>query len=116
MIVKCEKCKVSYDDAYRWTICPHETFAANDGKNNFAHHPESHLSPDEPKPERGAWKDDSILRMAEHLAIAWKRYHNYFGAVPHGSVKQLAALLELCPQAKVAIRLFEKQREEGMTV
>jgi hypothetical protein len=45
MIVTCPDCRVRFDDAYRWTICPHETFAANDGQNNFAHHPEAHLSP-----------------------------------------------------------------------
>jgi len=37
----CDKCRWSYDDQYRDTICPHPTFAANDGQNNFAHHPES---------------------------------------------------------------------------
>jgi hypothetical protein len=51
LIVVCEKCGRGYDDEYRWTICqvwpaslfplrgditaPHETFAANDGKNNL---------------------------------------------------------------------------------
>lgn len=45
MIVKCDTCTRSYDDAFRSTICPHDTFAANDGDNNFAHHPESYLSP-----------------------------------------------------------------------
>jgi len=43
VIVKCETCKRRFDDEYRWTICPHNTFTANDGKNNFAHHPESYL-------------------------------------------------------------------------
>jgi hypothetical protein len=60
--------------------------------------------------------DDGILRMAEHLAEAWTKYTWLFGVPPHGTKKQLAAMLELCPQAKEAIRLFEKQREEGMTV
>lgn len=45
MIILCDKCKRSFDDEFRDTICPHETFAANDGKNNFAHHPNSYLSP-----------------------------------------------------------------------
>jgi len=45
MIVTCPECRARFDDAYRWTFCPHETFAANDGLNNFAHHPEAHLSP-----------------------------------------------------------------------
>ena len=44
MIVTCVRgCGKRFDDEYRTTICPHETFAANDGRNNFAHHPEAHL-------------------------------------------------------------------------
>ena len=43
MVRECSECGAKYDDEYRWTICPHETFAANDGKNNFAHHPKSVL-------------------------------------------------------------------------
>jgi hypothetical protein len=43
MIVQCPQCGLAYNDEFRWTICPHETFAANDGKNNFHHHPESYL-------------------------------------------------------------------------
>jgi hypothetical protein len=46
MIVQCEKCKRRYDDEFRDTGCPHKTFAANDGDNNFSHHPESYLSDD----------------------------------------------------------------------
>jgi hypothetical protein len=34
---------MAFEDKYRSTICPHDTFAANDGKNNFAHHPEAFL-------------------------------------------------------------------------
>jgi hypothetical protein len=26
MITTCERCGLSYDDLYRWTYCPHETF------------------------------------------------------------------------------------------
>ena len=44
MIVTCGTCKTRYDDEFRLTFCPHETFEANDGRNNFAHHPESHIS------------------------------------------------------------------------
>lgn len=43
MIVICKDCDARYDDQYRTTICPHDTFAANDGQNHFAHHPESEL-------------------------------------------------------------------------
>lgn len=43
MIIQCVKCNARFDDEFRTTICPHETFAANDGKNNFSHHPEALL-------------------------------------------------------------------------
>lgn len=43
MIVQCPKCGARFEDQYRTWICPHDTFAANDGRNNFAHHPEAHL-------------------------------------------------------------------------
>lgn len=26
MNTTCNKCKTTYDDTYRWTFCPHETF------------------------------------------------------------------------------------------
>ena len=45
MIVTCPDCRWTYEDSYRWTVCPHETFEANDGQNNFAHHSESALAP-----------------------------------------------------------------------
>jgi hypothetical protein len=43
MKIQCSKCNARFDDEFRTTICPHETFAANDGRNNFAHHPETPL-------------------------------------------------------------------------
>lgn len=49
MKVWCPNCGACYEDIYRLKICPHDTFAANDGKNNFAHHPEALLIP--PPPE-----------------------------------------------------------------
>ena len=56
MIVACDHCMRSFDDEFRWTICPHDTFAANDGQNNFRHHPESHLS--EPVEDDASQKDE----------------------------------------------------------
>lgn len=49
MIVKCERYGKRFDDTFRSTFCPHDTFLANDGENNFRHHEESFLSsrPDE---------------------------------------------------------------------
>jgi hypothetical protein len=44
----CPNCDTRYDDTFRLTICPHETFAANDGQNNFSHHPESFIVENSP--------------------------------------------------------------------
>ena len=44
MVVRCAECGKRFDDEFRWTNCPHDTFAVNDGKNNFTHHPEAFLS------------------------------------------------------------------------
>lgn len=44
MIVTCEICKKYYDDEFRDTQCPHDTFSANDGQNNFKHYPEAWLA------------------------------------------------------------------------
>lgn len=49
MIIKCEKCIKYFDDQFRYTGCPHNTFSANDGQNNFKHHPEAWLADREPK-------------------------------------------------------------------
>lgn len=46
MIVKCEACSQEFDDEFRSTICPHDTFYANNGRNEFAHHPKAFLSSD----------------------------------------------------------------------
>lgn len=43
MIVVCETCQRKYDDEFRLTSCPHDTFFANDGNNNFRHYPESFI-------------------------------------------------------------------------
>jgi hypothetical protein len=64
MIVTCQKCQARFDDEYRWTICPHETFAANDGQNNFAHHPESYLTADERTSDLK--KETRSAGMSEH--------------------------------------------------
>ena len=77
-----------------------------------------------PSSEAPAWKhafpehhvDEGKLRLACALQRAWNRYSDLFGANPHGSEKQLLALLELMPEAKVYVALYEKNREEGMTV
>lgn len=47
MIVKCPRCTRSFDDEFRFTFCPHTTFIANDGQNNFREYPESYLGPPE---------------------------------------------------------------------
>ena len=43
MIIPCKACGLKFDDEFRTTICPHPTFAANDGNNTFTHHPDSYV-------------------------------------------------------------------------
>jgi hypothetical protein len=58
VIVQCKICRKFLDDAFRYTICPHPTFAANDGQNNFAHHPESYLATAPPPHLKGDFPHD----------------------------------------------------------
>jgi hypothetical protein len=48
MIVHCAECGADFDDQFRWTYCPHETFPTNDGNNVFREHPESFIRRAEP--------------------------------------------------------------------
>lgn len=48
MIVQCEKCEIYFEDEYRSTICPHNAFPANDGKNNFTVHEDAYRSVNPP--------------------------------------------------------------------
>lgn len=43
MKVQCERCNVRFDDQFRTTVCPHDCFLANDGKNNFHVHTEAFI-------------------------------------------------------------------------
>lgn len=54
--------------------------------------------------------NDAITTMAAYIGIAYAKYRTDFGTEPHGTVKQCAALIELCPQLKEAIRLWDEQR------
>lgn len=65
MIVECRKCLSAFDDEFRTTICPHETFAANDGNNNFAHYPESYLSPKRRSLTKEDWDDCGAPHLNE---------------------------------------------------
>jgi len=65
MIVKCSDCEKYFDDEYRTTICPHETFPANDGENRFVHHPESYLSVSAP-PYHGTHQEMTPLQLRLH--------------------------------------------------
>ena len=42
-------------------------------------------------------EQDRVIRVAGLLATAWERYTAFFGTPPHGTHKQLAAMLELIP-------------------
>ncbi len=45
---------------------------------------------------------DAAKLSAQGLAKAWARYAEFFGEVPHGTEKQMAALLELIPKELTA--------------
>lgn len=57
MIIKCLKCKKCFDDQFRVTDCPHDTFMANDGQNNFRHYHESYLSDKPLRPFTAEYND-----------------------------------------------------------
>ena len=61
-------------------------------------------------------QNDAIVIMAEALSEAHAKYVAVFGETIHGTQKQFAALLELCPQMKSAIELWDKRRIEMETV
>lgn len=44
-------------------------------------------------------EDSERLINAGTLAVAWKRYTDLFGEPPHGTEKQMGALLALIPDA-----------------
>lgn len=44
MISRCAECLMFFEDSLRSTICPHQAFPANDGKNNFTIYHDAYLS------------------------------------------------------------------------
>lgn len=48
-----------------------------------------------PEPKREMTPDEVLKRDAKILALGWQRYITWHGEAPHGSEKQMAALLEL---------------------
>lgn len=48
---------------------------------------------------------DGVEALAHALAAAWFRYRHNFGEVPHGTPKQLAALIELAGGNDTVIRI-----------
>src|SRR4051812_43473197 len=69
MLVQCKTCMQAFDDEFRDTGCPHRTFAANDGANNFAHHPESYLGPVKDAPNAVMPLDKPQLSISTHNAF-----------------------------------------------
>ena len=61
-------------------------------------------------------KDEGAKRLAEVLNRGWRRYAELFGEEPHGTVRQITAMLSLCPEISAYIDPYEKKREEAMTV
>jgi len=50
MRVTCEKCGLTYNDIYRWTYCPHDTFECSPSAAAFLR--EAGIPPEEPPEER----------------------------------------------------------------
>ena len=59
--------------------------------------------------------DPGMLRLASALSRAHVKYRHLFGVDPHGTIRQLMAMLELCPEAKSYVELYEKNRERMLT-
>ena len=55
-------------------------------------------------------RDAGMFRLSQALSRAHAKYFHLFGVEPHGTVQQLMAMLEMCPEAKEYVRLYEKQR------
>lgn len=72
MIKQCDNCERWFDDAFRTTICPHETFPANVGENRFAHHPESYLSDDSPERVRRHTRRNPSWRRRDWAREYWE--------------------------------------------
>ncbi len=81
MIVLCASCLSEFEDQYRLTICPHNTFFANDGHNRFQHHPDAHLH------------KVTDAEMIERLTNSgcWKKKFNNVWASPRGKLLYLHA-------------------------
>lgn len=71
MIIKCSNCPKFYDDQFRLTICPHNTFSANDGWNNFGYYPASWLADYEPR------KTIPVIDKSNNLKIQMSEYDLY---------------------------------------
>ena len=42
----------------------------------------------------------AIGQFAEALSTAWRKYHEFFGEVPHGTPGQMATMIELMPDKR----------------
>ena len=63
--------------------------------------------------EKAGTLDEAIDEVGAAMAHAWQRYTQLFGQVPHGSCRQLAAVLRLCPEAREAIGLWNEAKKEA---
>lgn len=75
MVIICTECGVTYDDEFRTTTCPHDTFAANDGNNCFRHGVES-VGP--------AAKGDPCPKCGQQLMYGFDRTGNMMAHCPTG--------------------------------
>jgi len=58
---------------------------------------------------------DGLRRFAEALSRAYVKYFWLFGHEPHGTIQQMMAMLELCPEAIEYVQLYDQSRERSLT-
>lgn len=112
MIVKCSECRRTFDDTYRSTLCPHETFPANDGANNFVHHPESHLSR---APERESSLGEEFSKEQARVRVVLGHYKEIgpagrFGAAMIEDTLRRADAAAISGDVVEMLRAFEEMK------
>ncbi len=98
MVVTCPKCGARFEDEYRTWVCPHDTFAANDGQNNFAHHPEALLAlPPQPLAPQDLLRLGAFTVAEEHSegveAMLTEQEQTYRAVAKRGDVESLIQAL-----------------------
>jgi Methyltransferase domain len=90
MIAQCLECGAKFEDEYRSTICPHETFPTNDGNNNFTIHESAYLSSEKQSGEQ--FDSDYFL----HGKQTGKSLYENYRWLPKLTVPMAARIVSHC--------------------